>query len=58
MENGICSADMRRFDVSTPGICMKFRPVSNGIGVGAKQKTKKSVHLYKLRVNPLPQNLG
>ena len=48
------SADMRRFDISIPGICMKLGSKSDGIGFGTQQKAKKSEHLYKLCINSLP----
>ena len=35
-------AHMRRFDVSGPAICMKFRPRSNGIGPGTPNKHPKN----------------
>ena len=37
----------RRFDVSGPAICMKFRPRSNGIGHGTPEK--KTVVKYTFR---------
>ena len=37
----------RRFDVSGPAICMKFRPRSNGIGPG----TRKSFFFFKLYIS-------
>ena len=47
---------MPRFDVSGPGICMKFRPRSNGIGPWTLKKLGNSKNpLFGVTAGVIPQ---